>query len=60
MCIRDRLNAPPAYTRAKLKQLVQLDLGALPGDEISDILNAIDEMGLAPPDDPSLPADLPA
>ncbi|CDI04107.1 conserved hypothetical protein [Candidatus Competibacter denitrificans Run_A_D11] len=54
------LNAPPAYTRAKLKQLVQLDLGALPGDEISDILNAIDEMGLAPPDDPSLPADLPA
>lgn len=36
------LNAPPEYARAKLKQLVQLDLGTLPGDELSGILAAID------------------
>ncbi|KAB2929842.1 MAG: hypothetical protein F9K25_10100 [Candidatus Contendobacter sp.] len=38
------LNAPPAYQQAKLRQLIQLDLGALPGDDLAAILAGVDEM----------------
>lgn len=37
------LNAPPAYQQAKLKQLIQLDLGTLPDDELAAILAGVDE-----------------
>lgn len=45
----DALNAPPEYRRAKLKQLVQLDLATLPGDELAAILKAVDDMALETP-----------
>lgn len=37
------LGAPDAYRNAKLKQLVQLDLGTLPDDDLGLILGSIDE-----------------
>jgi hypothetical protein len=38
------LNAPPAYQQAKLKQLIQLDLGTLAEDALSEILNQVEEV----------------
>ena len=38
------LNAPSAYQQAKLKQLIQLDLGTLAEDEMAAILAGVDEM----------------
>ncbi len=38
------LNAPPAYQQAKLKQLIQLDLSTLPGDELAAVLASVDEV----------------
>lgn len=38
------LNAPPGYQAAKLKQLIQLDLGTLPDDELANILRQVDEI----------------
>jgi len=38
------LNTPPAYQQAKLKQLIQLDLGALPEDELAAVLASVDEV----------------
>lgn len=42
------LNAPPAYQAAKLKQLIQLDLGTLPDDELNTILRQADEIQQEP------------
>lgn len=38
------LNAPPAYQQSKLKQLIQLDLSTLPGDELAAVLASVDEV----------------
>lgn len=38
------LNAPPGYQQAKLKQLIQLDLSTLPGDELAAVLASVDEV----------------
>lgn len=48
------LNAPPAYQHAKLKQLIQLDLGTLPEDQLSTILAGVDEMTQEIPPDAAL------
>lgn len=37
------LNAPPSYQQAKLRQLIQLDLGTLPNDDLAAILAGVDE-----------------
>lgn len=45
----DALNAPPSYRRAKIKQIIQLDLATLPSEELDPILAEVDLMATETP-----------